>query len=128
MIKTQDYGNANALLSTVPVNTKCYDSVKNTLIQAHVANKEDMAEQQLQMAKGAIAEQNYSEALNVLTHVDPNTKEFRESRQLIDKIEKNQINVTKGSAFQGFKWAMIIILIIFVVIIWLYCFLGHYGI
>ena len=88
LASTKDYENAVALLLSVPEQAKCYDLIMKKATGVYLSYKEAFCKNQLQKAKGAFAEENYSESLSYLTNIDPDTSCFKESQELLGKIEK----------------------------------------
>lgn len=88
LIKTKSYDEAIGLLMMVPEGTECYSAVKEKALAVYVAGKEKISNEQIQNAKKAIIEKQYTEALQLLVSIEPDTSCFAEAQQLINKIEK----------------------------------------
>jgi hypothetical protein len=97
LVKMQDYEQALGLLMTVPEEVSCYSRVQEKSIEAYKAYQSQKCIEQLQQAKTLLASNNYNEALNTLSYIDPSTPCFKESQTLmndaaskVDAEEKKQ--------------------------------------
>lgn len=87
LIKRQDYEQALGLLLSIPKEVGCYKKAIDKSIEAYKAYQNQKCIVQLQNAKTELAGNNYSSALNILSHIDPSTNCNKEAQALIQKIE-----------------------------------------
>lgn len=100
LVKMQDYEQALGLLMTVPEEVSCYSKVLQKSIEAYKLYQNQKCIVQLQKARTQLASNNYHDALNILSQIDPSTPCFKESKNLIesaaskvDQEEKKQWDV-----------------------------------
>ena len=100
LVKMQDYEQALGLLMTVPDEVSCYNKVLQKSIEAYKLYQDQKCIVQLQKARTQLASNNYHDALNILSQIDPSTPCFKESKNLIesaaskvDQEEKKQWDV-----------------------------------
>ena len=79
---------AIGLLMAVPDGIKSYEEVRAKAVQVYLEYNEQICNEQLQKARGAIATGEYSKAAEYLSAVDPQTKCFDESKKLFKDVEK----------------------------------------
>ena len=84
LVKMKDYEQALGLLMTVPEEVSCYSKVQEISIEAYKAYQNKKCIVQLQDAKTKLAANNYNDALNILSQIDPSTPCFNESQKLIE--------------------------------------------
>ena len=94
----QDYEQALGLLMMVPEEVSCYKKVQEKSIKIYKDYQNKKCIIQLQDAKTQLAANNYNDALNTLSQVDPSTSCFKESQMLINNI------ATKVSIEEKKKW------------------------
>lgn len=85
LVKMQDFEQALGLLMTVPEEVSCYNKVQEKSIEAYKAYQNQKCVVQLQDAKTQLAANNYNDALNILSQIDPSTPCFKESQTLVEK-------------------------------------------
>jgi len=83
LVKLQEYEQALGLLMTVPEEVSCYNKVQVKSIEAYKAYQNQKCIIQLQEAKTQLAANNYNDALNILSQIDPSTPCFKESQVLV---------------------------------------------
>ena len=80
----KDFEQALGLLMTVPEEVNCYNKVQEKSIEAYKAYQNQKCIVQLQDAKTQLAANNYNNALNILSQIDPSTPCFKESQTLVE--------------------------------------------
>lgn len=85
LVKKQDFEQALGLLMMVPEEVSCYNKVQKKSIEAYIAYQNQKCKVQLQDAKTQLAANNYHNALNILSKIDPSTPCFKESQTLVEK-------------------------------------------
>lgn len=86
LVKMQAYEEALGLLMTVPEEVSCYFKVQEKSIEAYKAYQKQKCVVQLQNANVQYASNNYNDALNILSQIDPSTHCFQESKELVEKL------------------------------------------
>ena len=105
LVKMQDYEQALGLLMTVPEEVSCYSKVQEKSIEAYKAYQSQKCIEQLQQAKTMLASNNYNEALNTLSSIDPSTPCFKESQTLMnDAASKVDVEEKKQWDFKMKKY------------------------
>jgi len=90
--KTQQYENSFSCLLAVPVQaTSCYDKIETKAVEVYKSYQSQNCRKLLLVAKSQITIKNYSQAIDVLTDIDPSTTCFNEAKILVQSIE-NKIN------------------------------------
>jgi hypothetical protein len=84
LVKMQDFEQALGLLMTVPEEVNCYNKVQEKSIEVYKAYQNQKCIVQLQDAKTQLAANNYNDALNILSQIDPSTPCFKESQKLVE--------------------------------------------
>lgn len=87
LVRMQDYEQAIGLLMSVPEEVSCYNKIQEKTIDAYKAYQNQKCITQLQEAKTTLAKNQYQEALDMLSLIDPSTKCFTETQLLIKKAE-----------------------------------------
>lgn len=87
LVKMQDYEQAIGLLMSVPEEVSCYNKIQEKTIDAYKSYQNQKCITQLQEAKTTLAKNQYQEALDILSLIDPSTKCFTETQLLIKKAE-----------------------------------------
>ena len=92
--KMQKYDEALGLLMTVPEEcSSCYNKVQEKTIQAFVAYQNQRCAENMQQAKASLAGKDFGTSLQILGSIDPSSKCFEESQNLMkaneDKIDAN---------------------------------------
>lgn len=87
LVKMQDYEQAIGLLMSVPEEVSCYNKIQEKTIDAYKSYQNQKCIAQLQEAKTTLAKNQYQEALDMLSLIDPSTKCFTETQLLIKKAE-----------------------------------------
>jgi hypothetical protein len=83
----QEYEQAIGLLLSIPKEVSCYKKATDKSIEVYKAYQNQKCLVQLQNAKTELSGNNYSSALNILSHIDPSTNCNKEAQALIQKIE-----------------------------------------
>lgn len=86
LVKMQDFEQALGLLMTIPEEVNCYNKVQEKSIEAYKAYQNQKCTVQLQEAKTQIAANNYNDALNLLSQIDPSTPCFVECQTMVENI------------------------------------------
>ena len=84
LVKMQDYEQALGLLMTVPEEVSCHSKVQEASIEAYKAYQNQKCIVQLQNAKTQLASNNYYNALEILSEIDPSTACFKEAQALVE--------------------------------------------
>ncbi len=87
LAKKQEYGQALGILVAIPEEVSCYNKVQDRTIIIYKAYQNQVCAKQIMEAKVAIAQKNFSGALNALGSIDPSTICFAEAKQLIKSTE-----------------------------------------
>lgn len=87
LVKMQDYEQAIGFLMSVPEEVSCYNKIQEKTIDAYKSYQNQKCITQLQEAKTTLAKNQYQEALDILSLIDPSTKCFTETQLLIKKAE-----------------------------------------
>jgi hypothetical protein len=88
LVKTQDYEQAIGLLMSVPEEVSCYNKIQEKTIDAYKSYQNQKCITQLQEAKTTLAKNQYSDALDILSQIDPSTKCYKEAEILIEKARE----------------------------------------
>ncbi|MBF2709552.1 hypothetical protein [Flavobacterium soyangense] len=86
-VKTQQFEEALGLLMSVPDAVSCYGQVQVKAIEAYKGFQKKNCTKQMQLAKNAIATNNYEGTLNILSEIDPASPCFKESQNIAKNIE-----------------------------------------
>ncbi|SNR71662.1 hypothetical protein [Flavobacterium sp. ov086] len=90
-VKTQQYEEALGLLMSIPDAVSCYSQVQVKAIEAYKGFQKKNCAKQMQLARNTIATNDYVEALNILSEIDPSSPCFKES-QTIAKVAEGKVN------------------------------------
>lgn len=101
LIKVEQYRKAMAIFTSIPKEaTECYTSVQNKAIEAYKAYQKKSCESNYAKAQTELAKNNYRNALNYLSYIDPSStcsenaqKLIRETALQIDTVEKRDWNL-----------------------------------
>lgn len=97
-VKTQQFEAALGLLMSIPDAVSCYSQVQVKAIEAYKGFQKNNCAKQMQLAKNTIAANNYIEALNILSEIDPSSPCFKDSQTVAKTIE------TKVNAAEKKQW------------------------
>jgi len=92
LVKMQDFEQALGLLMSVPEEVSCYNKVQEKSIIAYKIYQNNKCAKQVQKAKAEIAANNYNNALNLLSQIDPSTSCYKEAETLI-KLAEAKVDV-----------------------------------
>lgn len=76
--KSGDYEAAIAICYSIPESVDCYSSALDMALTSYKYLQESICHSQLSKAEGYITNRMYSQAINELTKIDPNTSCFKE--------------------------------------------------
>jgi hypothetical protein len=83
LVKMQDYEQALGILMSVPEEVGCFSKIQQKSIEAYKAYQNQHCKEQLQSAKTQIASNDFKNALNTLSQIDPSTPCYKESQTLV---------------------------------------------
>jgi hypothetical protein len=90
-VKMHQYEQALGLLMSIPDAVSCYSQVQVKAIEAYKGFQKNNCAKQLQLARNTIATNDYVEALNILSEIDPSSPCFKES-QTVAKTAEAKVN------------------------------------
>lgn len=97
-VKTQQFEEALGLLMSIPDAVSCYSQVQVKAIEAYKGFQKKNCAKQIQLARNTIAANNYVDALNILSDIDPSSPCFKESQTIAKTVE------TKVNAEEKKQW------------------------
>ena len=87
LVKTQQYEQALGLLMSVPDVVSCYSQVQVKAIDAYKGFQKQHCVKQMQLARNAIATNDYAGTLTLLSKIDPDSPCFEDVQSLVKTIE-----------------------------------------
>ncbi len=95
-VKMQKYEDALGLLMTIPEEvSSCYNQVQAKSIAAYKAYQTQKCSEIIQKAKTTLAGNNYNDALNILSDIDPSASSFEEAQLIAKKVEDKVSEIEK---------------------------------
>lgn len=91
LVKTQQFEEALGLLMSVPDAVSCHNQVQVKAIEAYKGFQKKNCTKQIQLARNALATNDYAGTLNILSEIDPASPCFKES-QAIAKSAETKVN------------------------------------
>jgi hypothetical protein len=98
LVKTQQFEEALGLLMSVPDVVSCHNQVQVKAMEAYKGFQKKNCTKQIQLARNALATNDYSGTLNILSEIDPASPCFTESQALAKSAE------TKVNAEEKKQW------------------------
>jgi hypothetical protein len=98
-VKIQQYDHALGLLMSVPEEvSSCYNQIQDKAIETYKAYQTQKCSELIQKAKTTLANNDYVEALNILSEIDPSASCFKEAQAIAKSAE------TKVKAEEKKQW------------------------
>ena len=92
LIKMQDFEQALAVLMSVPEEVSCFNKIQTKSIEAYKVYQNHKCAEQIQQAKTELSLNNYSNSLRILSEIDPSSKCYNESQNLISRAS-NKVDI-----------------------------------